>query len=144
MTIRSFDDDARGMPAGWHAAQFRFGGPSGQARSMMHGMDGAEYSREYNHSSHLSDEIGVFRSDCPACQRHFREAFGSSVQELLTCLATDEDIYPYSEADAGETTRAHYLADADQLMHEGMNDQKALVVAASLLIRAARTLEIPK
>jgi hypothetical protein len=84
------------------------------------------------HRVHLADEVGIRRPDiCIDCL-------------FLQCLETDEDIYPMSHGDGGETTRAHYLADADQVMHESLNDARGLVVAASLLIRAARTLLIQK
>lgn len=88
--VPSFDDNARGMPAGWHAGQFT----TEPARSMMHGMDGPAYSREYNHATHLGDDVGVFRSNCPACQRHFREAFGPQIATLILRLgAVEPDQY---------------------------------------------------
>lgn len=58
--------------------------------AITHGRSAQEYSEAYNHNSHLTDEVGVFRSDCQGCQRHFREAFGPDIAVLLLALTVTE------------------------------------------------------
>lgn len=62
--------------------------------TIVGGLTRVEYSKRYPHKTHLADEVGVFNSQCPGCRKHFAEAFGPSIADLMTRLAgTNRDAW---------------------------------------------------
>lgn len=60
--------------------------------NINHGLTDVEYAKQHNHASHLSDVVGVFRSDCEGCQKHFAEAFGPVIERVIATYQHDKQI----------------------------------------------------